>query len=186
MSLYYFAFNAPSLTFDKSDLYNSEFQADSSYTFVKAIADSFFLSNQFRKNLLLYYCTSYNSKPYVVKFDGNSLRYLGPSFFSAAHLLLRTKDHIINPNTKAGKLTSGLSVFEGTTEWVLEKYAENKKILITNSRKKDENINIASSSTSVLFLFGFNELLEEEVTVISWGSLRIDEQVILTNHYLES
>jgi len=186
MSLYNFVFNALALTFDKSDLYSSEFLLEPNGSYIKAISDSFFLSNQFRKNLSLYFCTSYNSKPFIVKFDGNSLRYLGPSFFSAAHLLLRAKNHIINPNSKGGKLTPGLSVFEGTIKWILEEHVEDIKILVTDSIDKNDGISISPNSSSVLFLFGFKEFPEgDEISQISWGSLRIDEQVILTNHYIE-
>ena len=108
---HFIIFAPPAHLFEKNDIYTpfSRF----SYihgTYIKAIADCFFLSNKFRFNNTLHYYTFFKNSTYIISFDGKKLRYLGPSYFSASNLLLRALTHIVNPRSKKGKLTPGLSV----------------------------------------------------------------------------
>ncbi|MBY9002068.1 MAG: hypothetical protein KGD64_14205 [Candidatus Heimdallarchaeota archaeon] len=185
MHSHFFIFNAPPVSLTKSNLYTSENSLGEEGLFIKSISDAFFLSNEFRKSLFLYYCTSYKTNQYVVIFDGKRLRYLGPSFFSAAHLLLRAINHIIDPTSKSGKLTPGLNIVEASFEWVIEKHLEDMclKVIRTdeisfNHQKKITNANV--------FLFGFDNInLPDRYEIVSLGPIDLDEQVILTNYDLE-
>ncbi len=186
MSRYYFAINAPPLSFSKSNLYTKNENISQSNPYIKAISDAFFLSNDFRKNLCLYFCTSLKDKNTIIKFDGSTMRYLGPSSFSAAHLLIRAMNHLSNPTSKQGKLTPGLEVQEGSIEWVLEKHSKDKWVQITKSDYQMELDLEISMQSPVLFLFNFENLTSEKtIQKLSWGVVDIDEQVILTNHYIE-
>ena len=181
-----YVFNAPSISFSKTDLYSEDFLFESSGAYIKAISDSFFLSNEFRKNNLLLYCTKYNEEPITISFDGKTIRFLGPSFFSAAHLLLRAKNHIDNPNSKSGKLTPGLSVHKQPLAWVLEKFAEKQLIKIQSSPKARISNQLESCSDSDIFLFGFDKLPQKYNQIeLPIGPLAIDEQVIMLNYFLD-
>lgn len=185
MHPHYFVFNAPPLSLTKSDLYSTENVLGEEGIFIKSISDAFFLSNAFRKSLSIYYCTSYRAKQYTVIFDGEKLRYLGPSFFSAAHLLLRAVNHIIDPTSKNGKLTPGLSIVEASFEWVIEKHLEDRciKVIKTNEVSSDHRKKITAAN---VFLFGFDNInLPDKYGVVSLGPIDLDEQVILTNYDLE-
>ncbi|MCG3222063.1 MAG: hypothetical protein H7641_11855 [Candidatus Heimdallarchaeota archaeon] len=187
MSRYYFALNSPPISFTKSDLYSKNENMIQISPYIKAISDSFFLSNQFRKNLYLYYCTSFNNKSIIITFDGSSLRYLGPSFFSAAHLLIRVMNHLVNSSSKQGKLTPGLNVHNEESSWIFEKRYKDKWIQINYSNIQEKQLSEFSMPFPILFLFGFDKINSENIEYkISWGPLEIDEQVILTNHYIES
>ena len=155
--------------------------------YIKAISDAFFLSNNFRKNLCLYFCTSFKNESLIIAFDGSSLRYLGPSFFSAAHLLIRVMNHMTSPTSKQGKLTPGISVHKKRLDWILEKHSKDNWIQVTQLDEQEKHPINFSLSSPVLFLFGFNDIVLEKIEQkISWGPIEIDEQVILTNHYIES
>ena len=187
MSRYYFAINAPSLSFSKSDLYTKNENVNQINPYIKAISDAFFLSNDFRKNLCLYFLTSFRKKTLIVKFDGSTLRYLGPSSFSAAHLLIRVMNHLSNPTSKQGKLTPGLEIQEESINWILEKHSKDKWVQILNSDSQMGHDIEISMKSPILFLFNFDNFSSEKIIhKLSWGSLDIDEQVILTNHYIES
>ena len=188
MSEIVFVFNAPSLSFNKSDLYKNEFINSNLHPFVKAISDSFFLSNDFRKNHTAYFLTSIEGKPYQIIFKGNELRFLGPSFFSAAHLLLRAKNHILYPDSKKGKLTPGLSVQKQDIEGICEKYPNGKYFLIDSSEITENYSKLTQKSDTMIFLFGFSdkEILDKEYEKIFLNDLEIDEQVIILNYQLES
>jgi hypothetical protein len=187
MSRYYFALNSPPISFTKSDLYSKTEHVIQISPYIKAISDAFFLSNKFRKNLFLYYCTSFNDKQLIITFDGSSLRYLGPSFFSAAHLLIRVMNHITEPNSKQGKLTPGLSILNEEVSWIFEKHSNDKWVQIDYSDMHENQIKNLSKPFPILFLFGFDKIESENIEYkMSWGSLEIDEQIILTNHYIES
>ncbi len=187
MSRYYFALNSPAISFSKSDLYSKNEKMIQIGPYIKAISDAFFLSNQFRKNLFLYYYTSFDNKSLVITFDGSSLRYLGPSFFSAGQLLIRVMNHITNPSSKQGKLTPGLEVHKEESSWIFEKHSKDKWIQISYSNIQDKLFSKFSMSFPILFLFGFDKINTKNIEYnISWGPLEIDEQVILTNHHIES
>ena len=186
MSQLFFILNAPSLSFTKTNLYEKKTELNESAPFIKSIADSFFLSNHFRKNLFLYYCTSFQGNSYTITFDGSSLRYLGPSFFSAAHLLLRAKNHIVNPSSRSGKLTPGLSVLKQNSNWLFEKHKDDKIVLVVSSED-----NIVFSKEKIkhcnVFAYGFEKLpLSIKSETLHLKQLEIDEQVIVTNYHLES
>jgi len=187
MLQYYFVINAPPLSFLKSDLYTQNLKFSSMGSFIKAISDAFFLSNQFRKKNYLYYCTKYKNTQYIVTFNGETLKYLGPSFFSAAHLLLRAKNHIKDSKSRSGKLTPGLSVYKENTYWIFEKHSKDIWINVI----KDDNIigehSLVSSRSSYVFFYNFeNKILNQKAIKLSFGPLDIDEQVILTNYFIES
>lgn len=186
MHSHYFIINAPPFSLTKNNLYTSKNSLECEGTYIKAVSDAFFLSNNFRKNLMLYYCTSYNSESYIVGFDGSKLRYLGPSSFSASLLLLRAKNYLIDPKRKSGKLTPGLEVIRDSVSWVLEKFPKEKMLIIKKEKKVSPNYQkkIADSNT---FLFGFEGIeLSKEYNSTSLGPIDIDEQVILTNYTLET
>ena len=183
MSSCTFIFNAPTISFSKNDLYSRDFSFEKTCSYIKAISDSFFLSNEFRKENVLYYCTQYEEKPIIIVFDGKTIRFLGPSFFSAAHLLLRAKNHLINPNSKSGKLTPGLSVLMQPSDWVLDRFIEEELILIQKSSKAMEIELLEPHMEANIFLFGFEKLPDKYKQVeIPLGPLAIDEQVIMVNH----
>jgi tRNA pseudouridine-54 N-methylase len=187
MSRYYFAINAPPFSLSKLNLYTMNKNVNQVNPYIKAISDAFFLSNDFRKNLCLYFCTSFEDKNLIVKFDGSILRYLGPSSFSAAHLLIRAMNHLSNPTSKKGKLTPGIEVREEGIDWILDNHYKNKWVQITKSNYQMEKNMEFSTLSPVLFFFNFNHLKSEKIIhKISWGPLDIDEQVILTNHHIES
>lgn len=187
MSRYYFAVNSPPLSFTKSNLYTKNENIDNISPFIKAVSDAFFLSNNFRKSLCLYFCTSFKNKSLIIEFDGSALRYLGPSFFSAAHLIIRVMNHLSNPTSKEGKLTPGLTVHEKESDWIFEKHSEDRWIQITNSVDQQNRHAEILMGSPILFLFNFNHIQSENIVQrISWNSLEIDEQIILTNHYIES
>ena len=186
MSSCVYVFNAPPISFSRTNLYSKDFSFETTGSYIKAISDSFFLSNDFRKNNVLYYCTQYNEEPITIIFDGKTIRYLGPSFFSAAHLLLRAKNHIDNPNSKSGKLTPGLTVYKQPSEWVLEKFVEKEMIRIQMSSRAITKNQLESCSDSNVFLFGFEKLpLKYHQTEIQMGPLAIDEQVIILNYFMD-
>lgn len=185
MAPHFFVFNAPHFTLTKGTLYSTEDSNKVEGNFIKAISDAFFLSNEFRKTLYLYYCTFYKSKSYTVTFNGSNLRYLGPSFFSAAHLLLRAVNHIIDPRSKSGKLTPGLNIIEGSYDWILEKHKKDNCLKIVRTENVSNNHQRQISESNV-FLFGFDNInLPDTYGKISLGPMDIDEQVILTNYELE-
>ena len=115
------------------------------------------------------------------------MRYLGPSFFSAAHLLLRAKNHIINPTSKNGKLTPGLSVIDQNSEWIFDKHNNDKIILVSSSSENtDMSLNHGIQQNKV-FAFGFRKLpLSIDSEILHLKELDIDEQVIWLNYLLES
>ncbi len=185
MSTHFFVFNAPPFSLTKRTLYSTEDSTKVEGKFIKAISDAFFLSNEFRKSLYIYYCTTYKSKPYTVTFNGANLRYLGPSFFSAAHLLLRAINHIIDPTSKSGKLTSGLNIIEGSYEWILKKHIKDNCLKIIRIETVSDNIKRKICESNV-FLFGFDNInLPETYEIATLGPIDIDEQAILTNYNLE-
>ena len=187
MSQLFFILNAPSLSFTKANLYERKTKLNDSAPFIKSITDSFFLSNQFRKNLFLYYCTSFQGKPYVITFDGSELRYLGPSFFSAAHLLLRAKNHIVNPNSRSGKLTPGLSVLEQNSDWIFEKHKNDKIVLVVSSSEDKAEFSEEKAKQNNIFAYGFEKLpLSTKSEIMHLRQLEVDEQVIVINYLLES
>ncbi len=186
MSSYTFLFNAPAISFSKRDLYSKDFLFKEAGSYIKAISDSFFLSNEFRKENVLYYCTQYNEEQITIVFDGKEIRYLGPSFFSAAHLLLRVKNHIDNPNSKLGKLTPGLSVYRQTSEWALEKFSEKKLVLVKESSKDILTSKLEPYLDSNVFLFGFDSIpVKFHQIEMPLGPIAIDEQVIMINYFLD-
>ena len=185
MSSHFFVFNAPPFSLTKGILYSTEDSIKAEGMFIKAISDAFFLSNEFRKSLDIYYCTTHKSKPYTVTFNGANLHYLGPSYFSAAHLLLRAINHIINPTAKSGRLTPGLNVFEGSYEWILEKHTKDNCLKLIRTDVVSDNYQRKICEANV-FLFGFDNInLPKTYGEVSLGPLDIDEQVILTNYNLE-
>ena len=187
MLKYYFVINAPPLSFSKFELYLQNSKINLMGPFIKAISDAFFLSNQFRKNNFVYYCTKYKNTQYIVTFNGETLRYLGPSFFSAAHLLLRAKNHIKDSKSRSGKLTPGLSVYKESTNWIFEKHAEDIWINIIKNDYITEKYPLTSSKSSYVFFYNFeNKNLNNKAIKLSLGPLDIDEQVILTNYFIES
>lgn len=184
MSSCTFIFNAPAISFSKKDLYSNDFVFGESASYIKAISDSFFLSNEFRKTNVLYYCTQHKEEPIIIVFDGKTIRYLGPSFFSAAHLLLRAKNHLINPNSKTGKLTPGLTIIKQSPEWVFDRYMEEELALIQKSPKILEMDQMEPYLDSNVFLFGFEKIPAKYQQIeIPLGPLTIYEQVIMINYF---
>jgi hypothetical protein len=187
MLRHYFVINAPPLSFSKSELYLQNLKINSMGSFIKAISDAFFLSNQFRKNNFVYYCTEYKKTQYIVTFNGETLKYLGPSFFSSAHLLLRAKNHIKDSKSRSGKLTPGLSVYKKNTNWIFEKHAEDIWINIIRDDSVIEEQPLINSKSSYVFFYNFESKIPNRKAIkLSLGPLDIDEQVILTNYYIES
>ena len=184
MSSCTFIYNAPAISFSKKDLYSTDFAFGKTASYLKAISDSFFLSNEFRKTNVLYYCTQYEEEPIIIVFDGKTIRFLGPSFFSAAHLLLRAKNHIINPNSKSGKLTPGLTVIKQSPEWIFDKFIKEELILIQKSSIAIKMDQIKPYLDSNVFLFGFAKLpVRYQQIEIPLGPLTIYEQVIMINYF---
>ena len=187
MSQLFFILNAPPLSFIKSNLYKKNTELEESAPYIKSIADSFFLSNQFRKNLFLYYCTSYQGIPYVITFEGSELRYLGSSFFSSAHLILRAKNHIINPNSQDGRLTPGISVLEQSSNWIFEKHKEDKIVQVISTCEDELEFSQEIAKHYNVFAYGFEKLpLSINSKKMFLKHLVVDEQVIITNYLLES
>ncbi|MHA1707636.1 MAG: hypothetical protein ACTSX6_07040 [Candidatus Heimdallarchaeaceae archaeon] len=184
MNSYRIIINAPPIDFSKSDLYSNSKKMRIIGPFIKAVSDAFFLSNNFRKNLIVDFCTQYESCDYVISFNGSKIKYLGPSFFSAAHLLLRAVRHIVNKNSKAGKLTPGITIKQKNLEELYHIYNEKKwvSIKITNNFREDLIKEISKYS---VFLYNApKESLTIQTEEICLGVLSIDEQIILTNYYL--
>ncbi|MCE7741157.1 MAG: hypothetical protein GOP50_01745 [Candidatus Heimdallarchaeota archaeon] len=188
MSKIIFVINAPPLSFNKTDLYNPEFVDNRLNPYIKSIADSFFLSNHFRKDNTVYFLTEFEGDSYQIVFKGDELRFLGPSFFSAGHLLLRAKNHIIDPNSKKGKLTPGISVNKRNIKWIFEKYKESKWYQIEDFEDLAKDIKLDLTSDTCIFLFGFENIADfgGKITKLSLGSIDIDEQIIITNYMIES
>ncbi len=187
MLRHYFVINAPPLSFSKSELYLQNSKINPMGPFIKAISDAFFLSNQFRKNNFVYYCTEYKKTQYIVTFNGETLKYLGPSFFSSAHLLLRVKNHIKDSKSRSGKLTPGLSVYKKDTNWIFEKHTKDIWINIIKSDSITEEYLLTDSKSSYVFFYNFEDKIPNHKAIkLSLGSLDIDEQVILTNYFIES
>ncbi len=182
-----FVINAPPLSLKKPDLYDSEFTDSELSTHIKSISDSFFLSNQFRKHYIVYFLTEISGDSYIIEFKGNELRFLGPSFFSAGHLLLRAKNHIMNPDSKNGKLTPGIRVYKRDIGWIFEKYKESKWFQVINTLESTRSHKIDLNSKNVFF-FGFGDNVEfnKEIFTLSLGFIEMDEQIIILNHILES
>ncbi|MHA1866045.1 MAG: hypothetical protein ACTSVB_10730 [Candidatus Heimdallarchaeaceae archaeon] len=186
---HFIIFAPPAHLFEKNDIYTpfSRF----SYihgTYIKAIADCFFLSNKFRFNNTLHYYTFFKNSTYIISFDGKKLRYLGPSYFSASNLLLRALTHIVNPRSKKGKLTPGLSVEKIEEEpfiHIQKKYESKDIFLITNrTQTKKEEITTQLSHEGAVFLFGYQKK-NKNWKEIFLGDIEIDEQMILLNYYLD-
>ncbi len=188
MSEIIYIINAPPLSFDKSDLYNPEFVNNSLNPFIKSISDSFFLSNNFRKHYTVYFLTEIEGEKYQIAFKGEELRFLGPSFFSAGHLLLRAKNHIMDPGSKKAKLTPGISVQKRNIKNIFEKHKGGKWFQIEARKDEEKPTKIDLVSDTNIFLFGFENSTEFDVqiTKLSWGSIEIDEQIIITNYKIES
>jgi len=187
MSQLFFILNAPPLSFTKSNLYEKSTKLKESAPYIKSIADSFFLSNQFRRNLLIYYCTSYQGMSFVITFEGSKLRYLGPSFFSSAHLILRAKNHILDSNSRDGKLTPGISVLEQSSDWIFEKHKEDKIVQVISKCEKELEFSQEIAKHSNVFAYGFEKLpLSINSKKLLLKHLMVDEQVIITNYLLES
>ena len=188
MSEIIFVIKAFPISFNKSDLYTKEFIDNKSNFVIKSISDSFFLSNDFRKNYTIYFLSELEGNSYLIVFKGDELRFLGPSYFSAAHLLLRVKNNILYPNSKEGKLTPGISIHKHTIKWISRNYKESKWFKIGTSMELSENIKDVLSPTSNIFLFGFDNTpdIDIEITDVSFGPLEIDEQIIMTNYMIES
>lgn len=186
MYSYRFIFFAPPLNFTKQDLYNNPEKFDEQGQYIKSISDAFFLSNHFRHNLTLFYYTKVNNNKYVIILDGSKLRYLGPSFFSASHLLLRAKKHIEDPSSKAGKLTPGLTVAETSVKEIFRSINPSKAIFITNNSERTNSLNEWQIDIPHINTFLFGKIPKEmnSFPTISFGSLFVDELVILTNYYL--
>ena len=180
----FFVIQAPPLSFTKRDIYTPFSSFSSMGQFIKAISDTFFLSNKFRFDNFLYFCTEYKQRSYVITFDGEKMRYLGPSLFSAAHLLLRVQAHIDNPNTKKGKLTPGLSVYQESFDLILEKHSKDNWIQFIPANVSDiTNLELSSKN---IFIYGIANLLKiTDIKKVYCGKLDIDEQVILTNYVLD-
>ena len=187
MLRYYFVINAPPLSFSKSDLYQQNSIINSMGFSIKAISDVFFLSNQFRRKNFVYYCTKFKDTSYIVTFNGETLKYLGPSFFSAAHLLLRAKNHIKDSKSKSGKLTPGLSVHKKNVNWVLEKHTKDVWINVVKDYTISEKYSLDNPKASIVFFYNFEDnIIKHKAIKMSLGLLDIDEQVILTNYFIES
>ncbi len=187
MLQYYFVINAPPLSFSKSELYIQNSKINSMGSFIKAISDAFFLSNQFRRKNFVYYCTEYKNTPYIVTFNGETLKYLGPSFFSAAHFLLRVKNHIKDSKSRSGKLTSGLSVYKKNINWILEKHSKDTWIDVVKDNSITETHSLTRSKSPYVFFYNFEGKIPSHKAIkLPLGSLDIDEQVILTNYFIES
>jgi hypothetical protein len=187
MLRHYFVINAPPLSFSKSDLYLQNSKINLMGPFIKAISDAFFLSNQFRKNNFVYYCTEFKNTQYIVTFNGETLRYLGPSFFSAAHLLLRAKNHIKDSKARSGKLTPGLSVYKENINWIFERHTNDIWINIIKDAFMTEEHPLTSLKSSYVFFYNFEDKIPNHKAIkLSLGPLDIDEQIILTNYFIES
>jgi len=188
MSEIIFIINAPPLSFNKSDLYNPEFVDHRLNPFIKSIADSFFLSNHFRKNYRVYFLTEIEEKSYQIVFKGDELRFLGPSFFSAGHLLLRAKNHILDPNSKKGKLTPGILVQKRDIKLIFEKYEKCKWYQIEAFKGSEKNTKLDLTSETNVFLFGFENITEfnGNITKLSLESIDMDEQIIIINYMIEN
>ena len=182
-----FVINAPPLSFNKSSLYDSEFFNHELNPIIKSISDTFFLSNDFRKHYIVYFLTKIEGEPYQIVFKGDKLRFLGPSFFSAGHLLLRAKNHILYPNSKKGKLTPGLFVKKEDLDWIQEKYKESKWFYVQSTNDSERSNKIDLESDSIVFLFGFetNNDFKIQPSTLLLKSIELDEQIILTNYLLE-
>jgi len=176
------------LDFSKNDLYKNQEKFKQLGKYIKSIPDAFFLSNNFRSDRIVHFCTMISNKPYIVTFYGPELKYLGPSFFSAGHLLLRAQSHVKNPSSKEGKLTPGLRVKKGTFKSLLEeRYKEGFSWYQIVQRKEKLFPKKIEKNQSILLLFGFepNELdSSANITKISFGDIDIDEQIILANFYI--
>lgn len=189
MCSYRFIISAPPLDFTKKDLYNNPEIFSRQGAYIKAIPDSFFLSNSFRHNLTLFYCTEIHEEEYSIIMEGSKLRYLGPSFFSAAHLLLRAKKHIENPLSKTGKLTPGLTVQRSSFRDIIAEVNDLKTIFIAlgQSRNYEEQEAQLRKKNFDTFVFGYvsnTYKAEEQFLTVSFGQLNIDEVIILTNYYI--
>ncbi|MHA1302264.1 MAG: hypothetical protein ACTSQE_09395 [Candidatus Heimdallarchaeaceae archaeon] len=176
---------APPISFSTTDIYSPFSPFSKTFgSYIKAISDAFFLSNNFRHHNILHFCTQYKNEPYIITFHGKRIRFLGPSFFSAAHLVQRALNHIDNPHSKKGKLTPGLTVSQTSLEELKEKYNDKKWFHITSlEEKKEEPFQLIPNA---VYCFGESNKVTEAFTKIVFNKLNIDEQVIITNFLLDN
>ncbi|UJG39804.1 MAG: hypothetical protein K9W45_08025 [Candidatus Heimdallarchaeum aukensis] len=181
-------FAPPTPLFTKNDIYIPFSRLSYIHgTYIKAIADCFFLSNKFRFNNILHYYTLFKNNTYLISFNGKKLRYLGPSYFSASNLLLRALTHIVNPRSNKGKLTPGLTVekIEEETLNHFQKRYKGKDIFLISNRTQAQKSDIDNQLThEAVFLFGYQKK-EKNWKEIFLGNIEIDEQMILLNYYLD-
>jgi hypothetical protein len=188
MTTHFFVIKAPPINFSNNELYNADFSFGEASQAIKAISDTFFLSNEFRQTHTLYFLTEYLSKSYIITFEGTKIRYLGPSSYSSTHLLLRAIRNIIDPFSKKGKLTPGIKVKQASIRWIQAKHEKDYLIRVIKSPKIDRPSFNFSLNFSIVWFFGYTKSKSESMMftdTISWGLYDIDEQVILTNHFID-
>lgn len=188
MSKITYIFNSPPLSLNKEDLYKEGSIDNKILPYIKAISDAFFLSNNFRKHLTVVFLTEIDDAPYQIVFKGSELRFLGPSFFSAAHLLLRAKNHILNPKSKAGKLTPGITVLKQDIQGIIKEHEYSNWYMVESNTTIDRNSVINTKENYKVFLFGFidNGKFGDSIEKLFLRTLEIDEQVIIINYLIES
>ncbi len=182
-----FAFFAPPFTFTKDDLYSSS-SSNPICPFIKAVSDCFFLSNHFRHDYDVYFFTTLNSLSYVIVFRGQKIRYLGPSYFSAAHLLLRAINFLGKPRSRTNKLTPGLSIYPFAIDDFLSKHKDKTITALSTNPSFPLLASFSPDSLLLSDLFLFNFPFSSSLStfdVFSCPHLCIDEQVIFVNYLLD-
>lgn len=185
MAQQFFVIKCNPLNINKKSIFDVSSQLHELGSYIKAISDTFFLSNNFRSDIILYFITKYQETEYRITFNGNDLRYLGPSFFSAAHLLLRALTHTKQPRSKKGRLTPGLSIRKSTIEDIFNTHENIKKFRVVRSKeiRVDNKLDTRSQN---MFIFNYTDGGNNQFSSdLSLGNVEIDEQIILLNYYLD-
>ena len=103
-------------------------------------------------------------------------------------MLLRAIRNITDPFSKRGKLTPGIKVKQASIGWIQEKHEKDCWIKVIKSPKIDRPYFNFSLNSSIVWFFGYTKSKSESIVftdTISWGLYDIDEQVILTNHFID-
>ncbi len=180
----FFVIKSNPLNINKKSIFDVSSQLHELGSYIKAISDTFFLSNNFRSDIILYFITRYQKTGYMVTFNGNDLRYLGPSFFSAAHLLLRAFTHTKEPRSKRGRLTPGLSIRKSTIKDIFNTHEDVKKFRVVRSKEIRVDNKLDNRSRN-MFIFNYTGGDNNQFSDLSLGNVEIDEQIILLNYYLD-
>ncbi len=185
-SRYFIILSSPITHIDKKVIYSpfSLFSQELGQ-YIKAVPAAFFLSNNFRHDTMLYFLTTYKEEQISIVFEGQRLKFLGPSFFSSANLILRAITSLNHPKSKKGKLTPGLYVKKQDLSELKEQYKDKVWYKIIQKRSNG-SITKTDLPTDAIYCFGdTNNKWLKNVPSIDLPLLDIDEQVTIVNYFID-